>query len=56
MEIQLRVMRRKKHNSNVFTVKVLQQRTKSVWVDGSMMDNGYYTWDKWQDVPIVDEE
>ena len=33
-------------------VQVLQQRTKTRWLDGSTTDNGCYGWSDWEDVPI----
>jgi len=34
---------------------VLQQRKRTKWVDGTTTTNGYFTWDEWEDVPVVQD-
>ena len=47
MDIQLRVFRPLEGDD------ILQQRTKTVWSDGSYVGSSYLTWTKWYDIPIV---
>lgn len=51
--IQLRLEERRVHDQRTGTAKILQQRTKTKWVDGSTTDNGRYDWSEWEDVPVV---
>ena len=32
---------------------LLQQRTKTKWLDGTTTKNGCYGWADWEDVPVV---
>lgn len=53
MVIELRFEERMTHTERTATTKILQQRTKTKWVDGNTTENGYYTWSEWSDVPTV---
>ncbi len=56
MMIELRLEERMTHTGRTGTEKILQQRTKTRWVDGSTDKDGYYTWSEWTDIPVVQEE
>jgi len=53
---ELRFEERMTHTERTVTTKILQQRTKTRWVDGSTTENGYYGWSEWTDVPEVRED
>jgi len=54
--IELRFIERATHSDGSGMIKILQQRTKTKWIDGSTTVNGYFTWGEWQDVPSVEGE
>jgi len=51
--IELRFEHRKVDNYHRGTRAILQQRTKTKWIDGSTVNGGYYDWSEWEDVPVV---
>jgi len=54
--IELRFIKRATHDDGSGIIKVLQQRTKTKWINGSTTANGHFTWDEGQDVPLVKGE
>jgi len=56
MEAELRVLNRRVHDQRTSHKEILQQRTRSVWVDGSTTENGRYDWSEWKDIPVVQED
>jgi len=51
--IELRFEERITHTERTATIKVLQKRTKTKWVDGTTPTSGYFDWTEWEDVPVV---
>lgn len=53
--IEVRLVMRRTHFEVRGIEKILQQRTKTKWIDGSTDKNGYYDWSEWGDVPVIKE-
>jgi len=54
--IELRFIKRATHDDGSGIIKILQQRTKTKWVNGSTTKNGHYDWSEWTDIPVVQED